>query len=212
MLLAVAVAAATARGAAGLADGPIPVAQVDLDGGPHKWSAVIDQYNATLWASLRAMERNHAYRLLLKAADAIAHDASAGMPAMQWAEIVSIARRTRVPVGTLIALNGLYDLTASNVLDGQACTSVLAQATDGTIVHGRNLDYGLREYMLPITLAVQWTRGGDVLFTSVSYVGLVGFNTVLRHGAWSLSQAIRSRPIIHMISANSPYDLGEFSI
>ena len=38
-------------------------------------------------------------------------------------------------------------------------TFLIWQAADGTIVHGRNLDYGLREYMLPITLAVQWTRG-----------------------------------------------------
>ena len=41
-------------------------------------------------------------------------------------------------------------------------TFLIWQAADGTIVHGRNLDYGLREYMLPITLAVQWTRGGEV--------------------------------------------------
>ena len=63
MLLVLAVVAAASRG---LADGPIPVAQVDIDGGAHKWSPIIDQYNVTLWASLRAMERNHAYRLLLK--------------------------------------------------------------------------------------------------------------------------------------------------
>ena len=36
--------------------------------------------------------------------------------------------QTHIPIGTLIALNGLYDLAASNILDGQACTSVIAQA------------------------------------------------------------------------------------
>ncbi len=125
MLLVLAVAAAASHG---VADGPIPVAQVDIDGGAHKWSPIIHQYNATLWASLRAMERNHAYRLLLEAADVILHDASAVMPPMQWAELTSMAEQTRIPIGTLIALNGLYDLTASDILDGKACTSVVAQA------------------------------------------------------------------------------------
>jgi len=69
----------------------------------------------------------------------------------------------------------------------------VAQSADGAVVHGRNLDYGLRAAMLNVTVVAEWRRNGRLLFTSVGFVGTVGFNTVLRHGSWSLSHDERDQ-------------------
>ena len=97
---------------------------------------------------------------------------------------------THLPVGTLLALNGLYDLTASATTHRRACTSIVTEDAEGRISHGRNLDYPLASAMLNITYIVDWRHdaAGPVAFTSVGYLGQVGFNTAVRHGAFAVSQ------------------------
>lgn len=86
-------------------------------------------------------------------------------------------------------------MTASaNLGESRACTSIVAQPAGGAApVHGRNLDYPIKEAMLPITVVVDWQRGGATQFESVGYFGTVGFNTALRPGAWSLSHDERDQ-------------------
>ena len=57
-------------------------------------------------------------------------------------------------------MNALYDLTASATVHHHACTSIVVQAIDGGIAHGRNLDYGLGKAMRAITVIVDWHSGG----------------------------------------------------
>ena len=70
---------------------------------------------------------------------------------------------------------------------------VLVQGSDGSIVHARNLDYNFAPVMQNFTAQVAWTRAGKLIFTSVGFFGMSGFNTVTRHGSWSLSQNERDQ-------------------
>ena len=86
---------------------------------------------------------------------------SGWLPAEHRLELESIAAIVNVPVGDLVALAGLYDMTAARHHPHHACTSVVAQLANATAPpsHGRNLDYPLASAMLNLTARVEWRRG-----------------------------------------------------
>ena len=161
-----------------------------------RWKHIFTpENNETLHLALRSIEQSSPLvaRILSLAAKVPLHTLRGWMPADQAAEAESIASLTSIPLGTLFAINALYDLTASDKSASRACTSILVQATNGSITHGRNLDYILGAPLRNLTRIVDWTSSnslegnGGPLFTSVGYLGQVGFNTVVRHGAWALT-------------------------
>lgn len=166
---------------------------IDLSTAPeHRWDHIItsDGNNASLWKAIAAVEANPEFGVLLKLAAKIPFTKLSGwMPAEQAAEVSGIERLTKLPSGVLWAVNALYDITAGDHDPHHACTSLVTQAADGTISHGRNLDYPLGKAMQSITMAIDWRAHADAnaTFTSVGFLGQVGFNTVVRHGAWGLS-------------------------
>jgi N-acylethanolamine-hydrolysing acid amidase len=56
-------------------------------------------------------------------------------------------------------MNLFYDLTS-------ACTSIVAQTHNGSIIHGRNLDYSLPN-LQNITLKVNFTSRGQLVYQYV---------------------------------------------
>lgn len=88
-------------------------------------------------------------------------------------------------VGAVVAMNLIYSFSA-------ACTSIVAQNTNGTIYHGRNLDYpipGLRN----LTAEVVFTRGDNVEYYGTTFLGYVGLLTGMRPHGWSVSVDERSQ-------------------
>lgn len=79
------------------------------------------------------------------------------------------------------------------------CSGILAAMPNGTVVHGRNMDYNLmimvngRPLGWPdITVEVTFIRGGRPLMTSVTWPGLLGFHTAMRlDGGWTFEQQTR---------------------
>eukprot|EP00049_Salpingoeca_infusionum_P009708 m.164954 g.164954 ORF g.164954 m.164954 type:complete len:360 (+) comp14414_c0_seq1:219-1298(+) len=94
-------------------------------------------------------------------------------------EVRSVANAVGLDPALVLVMNLYYELTA-------ACTSIVAQTANGTILHGRNLDYGLPD-LQELTINVNFTQNGTSLFTTTTYAGLVGALTGSRHGAFSLS-------------------------
>jgi acid ceramidase len=93
-------------------------------------------------------------------------------------------------MSSLLAFNLGYEIMG-------ACTSVVAQDTAGHMFHGRNLDFGLflgtdttnsttgfqwtnTDLLRQITVLTDFTRGGQVLYSSVTYIGYVGLLTGVR--------------------------------
>lgn len=179
------------------ADRLAPRVTVNLDAPPStRWVDVVTKYNSTIHACLEQVSKESpTVSRILSVSEWLFRDEhdSGWLPNEHWSELESIARMTRLPVGKLTALAALYDLTAAKGMDSRACTSVVAQGAATPPVHGRNLDYPLAGAMLNLTVQVDWQRGGETLFTSASYLGTVGFNTVVRPRAWSLSHDERDQ-------------------
>ena len=74
-----------------------------------------------------------------------------------------------------------------------ACTGIVAQNSEGGIVHGRTLDYTIKAAMTNITVVIDFTRNGTTQYTSIGYIGMPGFNTFVKPGVVSLSQDERDQ-------------------
>jgi N-acylethanolamine-hydrolysing acid amidase len=179
-----------------------PRVSVDLEASPsHRWTALVTKYNATIHAAVQVMQSDPAFKVLLEAAAILFRtnrSHTGWLREVEYEEIISISRLTNIAPGQLVGMAALYDLTASGTVHSRACTSIVAQgsAAGATPVHGRNLDYPLHEAMRNITMIVDWQRGGRTLFSAVCFLGVVNFNTVVRVGAWSLSQDERDQGFI----------------
>lgn len=156
------------------------------DPAAHRWDAIIARFNATIWAAVAEIEQDPTYKVGLALAAKIPWHGDY-LPPEHWEEIQAISRVSNIPAGTLLMLNILYDLTTFDHSSRKACTSIVAATSDGSPVHGRNLDYGLVGAMKNITAIIDWQSGGKTVFSSVSFLGTVNFNTVVRAGGWSLS-------------------------
>jgi hypothetical protein len=159
----------------GSADRPPPRETISLDLPPStRWVALATKYNATMHDALQLLIDSQPYFvvLLAVASRAFASEASTAgwLPAEHRAELDSIARVTALPVGQLILLHSLYDLTASGSVAHDYCTSIVAQPVDegAPPVHGRNLDYPLRKAMLLLAIQLDWQRANHTVFSSVT--------------------------------------------
>lgn len=115
------------------------------------------------------------------------------MPNGYGDEIRGIQKATELEMSSLLAFNLGYEIMGF-------CTSVTAQDTNGHMYHGRNLDFGLflgfnasagpnenfqwtnTDLLRQITVTTDFTRGGQILYSSVSYVGYIGLLTGVRKG------------------------------
>jgi hypothetical protein len=115
------------------------------------------------------------------------------MPAEFVAEMEGIAKATGIAVGYIWLMNMMYELTGY-------CTSLVAQDQDGTVYHGRNLDFGifmgtdavthswkLTQLLRDILVNVRFMRGGQELYNSTTYAGFVGLLSGSRKGAFSIT-------------------------
>ena len=75
-----------------------------------------------------------------------------------------------------ISTNGLLMAQYINELSA-FCTSVVAYQADGTIFHGRNLDFLFAPTMRNITFQGEFYKNGALLYTTVMYAGLNGVPT-----------------------------------
>ncbi|VDL68520.1 unnamed protein product [Nippostrongylus brasiliensis] len=121
------------------------------------------------------------------------------------AEIRGIANTSGLPLGLIVSLNILYDILAfdrTHVFK-LGCTSIVAQSENGTILHGRNLDYGMGDLLKNVTISVDFTRGqGEQKKVVYSGITFALSSTLLtgQNDAFSLSLNARySGPYIYNI-------------
>jgi len=91
-----------------------------------------------------------------------------------------------VDLGKVVLLNLIYDFSAF-------CTSIVAQDEQGTIYHGRNLDYpfpGLQN----VTIEVDFQRNGQTVYRGVTFAGYIGLLTGVRPAGWSVTVNQRNIP------------------
>ena len=86
-------------------------------------------------------------------------------------------------LGEIVALNAIYSLSAF-------CTSIVAEHANGTIFHGRNLDYplpGLRGLTADVTFINSSTGSSSPLYHGTAFLGYVGLLTGMKPGVVSIS-------------------------
>lgn len=87
----------------------------------------------------------------------------------RYMEIYSIHNYIKddLTLGQLFAFNTLYEISSY-------CSSIVARMKDGTIIHGRNLDFYHPELLKKVTYNVKFVRGEEYVYDAVMFAGLMG--------------------------------------
>lgn len=95
-------------------------------------------------------------------------------------EIKGISQMTGIRLGDVVLSNLIYDITTF-------CTSVVAQNSDGTIMHGRNLDYNFKDFLKNLTYIAKFVKNGTLLYTSLQPAGYIGILTGHKYKSFTFS-------------------------
>jgi len=108
--------------------------------------------------------------------------------------IVEEADNTSMGLETQMLSQALYELASPTL-----CAAVLWALPNGTVMHGRNMDYALH-FTMPdgtvknwpdITFEYTMVRNGQPLIKGTGWPGSVGVHTAMRIGGWSFDQNTR---------------------
>lgn len=107
--------------------------------------------------------------------------------------IVEAIAHPAVTHNLIVTWNAMYELNHPTF-----CTGVLMTQMDGTVIHGRNMDYlfpfsdGEKIKDLDsVTYEVTYQQNKKNLYYSVNWPGHVGIHTGMRHGAYSINLNMR---------------------
>jgi hypothetical protein len=94
--------------------------------------------------------------------------------------MVGIGQALGVNFVDLLILNYVYDVYC-------ACTSIVAQQTDGTVLHGRNLDFAFADDSREIVYKGEFYKNGEHIFDAMMFAGDINVMTGFKPGAFSVS-------------------------
>lgn len=97
-----------------------------------------------------------------------------------YREIKGIAATIGMPTYKILTINYLYSLSVF-------CTSIVARQADGTIIHGRNQDYGWPDQMRNDSFIGEFYKDGKMIYSGLMFAGDTGLYTAEKNGAFSLS-------------------------
>uniref|UniRef100_A0A8C8CIY9 Acid ceramidase n=1 Tax=Oncorhynchus tshawytscha TaxID=74940 RepID=A0A8C8CIY9_ONCTS len=108
-------------------------------------------------------------------------------------EIKGIATASGVPLGEVVLFNIFYEVFT-------VCTSLVAEDSNGNLIHGRNMDFGLfmgwdmknrswliTEKLKPLVVNIDFQRGNKTVFKSTNFAGYVGMLTGIKPHAFTLT-------------------------
>ena len=176
-------------GEGALRDSAIPARRfaIDLDLPPkQRWLEVVNAYRTDLEFILKQV-KTLVPKSVLGIVSMVGSRMETIVPYPYNYEILGIAENLDgVSVGDVLLANLIYEFTAFNhgkkgtggKKEGElACTSIVAEAINGSIFHGRNLDYSLVKFLENMTVTVDFQRKGKTVYTGTTYAGFVGILT-----------------------------------
>uniref|UniRef100_A0A674BTM5 Acid ceramidase n=1 Tax=Salmo trutta TaxID=8032 RepID=A0A674BTM5_SALTR len=108
-------------------------------------------------------------------------------------EIKGIATSSGVPLGEVVLYNIFYEIFT-------VCTSLVAEDSNGNLIHGRNMDFGLfmgwdmknrswliTEKLKPLVVNIDFQRRNKTVFKSTNFAGYVGMLTGIKPHAFTLT-------------------------
>nr|XP_054753339.1 N-acylethanolamine-hydrolyzing acid amidase-like [Lytechinus pictus] len=161
---------------------PVPRLCVNLDSpAEERWGPALHHWNLT---QMRTLFIGTIEQVVPKEAlplvDQLGNVLDELLPAPYSGEIRGVAKTLDIGVGEMAFINMLYDFTA-------ACTSIVAQDANGTIWHGRNLDYSFSTSLSNVTAIVDFKSHGKTVYTTTSFVGQVGVFTGMKPNKFTIS-------------------------
>ena len=96
---------------------------------------------------------------------------------MRWCdEVCAMSRQTGVSIGCLGFLQIIYEFAA-------ACTSIVLSdpAEKSPLVHIRTMDWRMPFDLSPLTVEIDFTRNGKLIYTATTFAGYTGVLTGMRH-------------------------------
>lgn len=166
-----------------------PIFQINLDDPPiNRWSEVMKSFKKDF--ILQTV--NHVFSSVLSPESQpliseLAAELLYIIPQPYRDEISGISKALEIPVEKVVMMNVYYDFTAYKKSGYKACTSIVAANSNGTVVHGRNLDYHARDDLRELTLQADFVKNGKVQFTATTYAGYVGVVTGYRPNLFSIT-------------------------
>lgn len=106
------------------------------------------------------------------------------IPSMQperYHEIKGFFSTIDMEVWEGMAINYVYEY-------GAFCTSIVARQADGTIIHGRNLDFALTKYIRNLTYHAEFYDGEHFKYSANMFAGHMGVFTGFKSGGFSISE------------------------
>jgi N-acylethanolamine-hydrolysing acid amidase len=95
-------------------------------------------------------------------------------------ELQALALAVNITYNQAVFLNFMYEWNAH-------CTSIVARLANGTVIHGRNLDYSSSSFLRETTVQIHVYHGTQKLYTSVGFAWYLGVGTGIGRG-FSVSQ------------------------
>ena len=177
---------------------PVPAKRytVNLDSPPEqRWTEVVKDHEESLVRLIQSVKQSLPSELA-SLVSTLGQNIDNFMPHPYGQEIVGIANtltKFNVTVSDMILGNILYELTAyGNQNFGmkrhvKMCTSIVAQTLNGSIYHGRNLDYDFPDLLRDMTVIIDFQQDGQTVYTGTTFAGMVGLLTGQKPQAYTIS-------------------------
>ncbi|CAI8035624.1 Acid ceramidase [Geodia barretti] len=115
------------------------------------------------------------------------------LPAPYGDEMRGISESSGLPLGDVVLYNVFYEIFS-------VCTSIVAESENGTLMHVRNLDFGLlmgwdiqndtwpvAEMLRPIVVNVEYMKGGKLVYKAVHFAGYIGILSAIKPDVFTLT-------------------------
>jgi len=95
-------------------------------------------------------------------------------------ELRGLAQAANITYNEAVFLNYMYEYNAY-------CTSIVARMKNGTIMHARNLDYDIEDFLRRTTVNIDVYQQGKLLFKITGFAWYLGVCTGMKPGVFSVS-------------------------
>lgn len=197
---------------------PVPEFTIDLDKDPeHRYDEVIAHFNSTV----QKLVDIYAKPALLDVTAQFAEHRGEEDPELQG-EINGIARNLGIPNHVIQTVAFLYEVSSlmvplenitwpwaaafskelgatnlASAFGGFGCTGIIIKDEEGSVYHGRNLDFAFTKYFQNMTYLGTFTKGGKELFTIQTIAAYPMLLTGWRRGSNGYTIEINSRFLDH---------------
>ena len=90
-------------------------------------------------------------------------------------EISALAETVNITYNQAVFLNFMYEWNAY-------CTSIVVNLTNGTVIHGRNLDYQSSQFLSETAVQINVWKGSKYLYSSTGFAWYLGVGTGIGRG------------------------------